>query len=92
MKAEKAAFADRLYELSRSPWASLRQMPRKGQGWEVIPRHAIKGDGIPASITEDVNIIAFRSIGNAPRVGYRSKDGVCNIIWIDRDFTLYDHG
>jgi len=90
-KDEKAAFADRLYELSRSTWAALRQMPRKGQGWEVIPRHAIKGDGIPLFITEDVNILAFRCVGNAPMVGYRSRDGVFNIIWIDRDFTLYEH-
>jgi hypothetical protein len=89
---EKAAFADRLYELSRSTWAALRQMPRDGQGWEIIARRAITGDRIPREISEDVNIIAFRCLGKAPMVGYRSKDGVFNIVWIDRAFTLYDHG
>jgi hypothetical protein len=91
-KDEKSAFADRLYELSRSTWAQLRQMPKKGRGWEIIQRSAIKGDKVPSSLTEDVNIIAFRCVGKAPMVGYRSRDGVFNILWIDRDFTLYDHG
>src|SRR5271169_2920173 len=41
-KDQKAAFAGRLFELSRSTWSQLRQMPRNGQGWEVIPQDAIK--------------------------------------------------
>jgi hypothetical protein len=90
-KEEKSAFADRLFELSRNSWAALRQMPRHGQGWETIARDSIKGDGVPVTVTEDANIIAFRCIGKAPMVGYRSRDGVFNILWIDRDFTLYDH-
>jgi hypothetical protein len=91
-KDERAAFALRLYELSRKSWAELRQMPRHGQGWEILPRKAIKGDGIPDEITADVDILAFRFCAKAPMVGYRSKDGVFNIIWLDRVFTLYDHG
>jgi len=90
-KDEKAAFAARLFELSRSSWAELRQMPRHGQGWEKLERNAIRG-GIPSEITADVDIIAFRFCGKAPMVGYRSQDGVFNIIWLDRSFTLYDHG
>jgi hypothetical protein len=90
-KPEKAHFAVRLYELSRTSWAALRQAPRGGQGWEKIERRSLRGDVVPASITEDVNIIAFRCIGKAPMAGYRSKDGVFNILWIDRDFTLYEH-
>lgn len=91
-KDEKASFADRLYELSRSSWAELRQMPRHGRGWEIIPRKSITGDAVPSTITDDVNLIAFRFHGMAPMVGYRSRDGVFNIVWLDRDFTLYDHG
>lgn len=90
-KHERAAFASRLYELSRSKWSELRQMPRHGQGFETIPRDAIKG-GIPPEITDDVEILAFRFNGKAPMVGYRSKDGVFNIVWLDRAFELYDHG
>ena len=87
-KDEKAAFAERLYELSRNTWAALRQMPRMGQGWEKIDRSCITGDAVPESLTDDVQIIAFRCIGKAPMVGYRSKDGVFNILWIDRAFTF----
>jgi hypothetical protein len=90
-KDEKAAFADRLYELSRLTWAQINQAGRHGQGFEKIDRDAIKGDAVPDSISADVNIIAFRCIGLAPMVGYRSADGVFNILWIDRRFTLYKH-
>lgn len=89
---EKAAFADRLYELSRLTWKQINQAGRHGQGYEKIDRDAIKGDAVPDGISEDVNIIAFRCIGLAPMVGYRSADGVFNILWIDRGFTLYKHG
>jgi hypothetical protein len=91
-KDERAAFASRLYELSRSKWSELRQMPRHGQGFETLPANAIKGDGIPAEITDDVDILVFRFSGKKAMVGYRSKDGVFNIVWLDRAFKLYDHG
>ena len=91
-KEEKAAFADRLYELSRLTWAPLVNADRHGQGFEIIARDAIKGDAIPGGISADVNIIAFRCIGLKPMVGYRTADGVFNILSIDRTFTLYNHG
>ena len=90
-KDERASFASRLYQLSRSKWSELRQMPRHGQGFETIPRNAIN-DGIPSEITDDITILAFRFHGKAPMVGYRSRDGVFDIVWLDRSFTLYDHG
>lgn len=90
-KTEQSAFAQRLFELSRNTWAELRQMPRHGQGYEKIERDAIHGDQVPGHITDDVNLIAFRCIGKAPMVGYRTSDGVFNVLWIDRQFKLYDH-
>ena len=90
-KEEKAAFADRLYELSRLTWKQINQAGRHGQGYEKIDRDSIRGDAVPGGISEDVHIIAFRCIGRAPMVGYRSADGVFNILWIDRTFTLYRH-
>jgi hypothetical protein len=88
---EKAQFADRLYELSQLTWLQLQQAPRHKQGYEKIERSAIVGDTVPNGITEDVHLIAFRCIGMAPMVGYRSADGVFQIVWIDRAFSLYDH-
>jgi hypothetical protein len=91
-KNEKAAFADRLHELSQSTWRDLRQAGRHGQGYEKIDRSDIKGT-IPAHVTEDVNIIAFRFSGLKPMAGYRDiKDRrIFHIVWLDKDFTLYKH-
>ena len=88
---EKAAFADTLDRLSQLSWGELRLSPRHGLGYEQIPRHAIRVP-LPSHLTEDVQrLIAFRFVGNAPMVGYRVQ-AVFYILWLDRDFTLYDHG
>lgn len=91
-RSEKAAFADRLHELSQSTWRDLRQAGRHGQGYEIIDRSEIKGS-IPEHVTEDVRIIAFRFCGLKPMAGYRDiKDRrIFHIVWLDRDFTLYKH-
>lgn len=88
---EKAAFADTLDRLSQLPWSDLRLSPRHGLGYEQIARQAIRAP-MPAHLTEDVQrLIAFRFAGRAPMVGYRVQ-AVFHILWLDRDFTLYNHG
>ena len=87
---EKAAFADRLHEMSQLTWQQINNAPRHGQGSETIVRDAIKGSPIPSCITEDVKIISFRCIGKAPMVGYK-VDEVFYVVWIDRAFDLYKH-
>lgn len=89
-KHEKAQFVDKLHKLSQLTWAEILSTSRTGMGHEKIYRDKIKV-GIPPHITDDVVFLAFRCIGKAPMVGYRSER-VFNIVWIDRDFTLYDHG
>ena len=86
---QKAAFADRIHELSQLTWQAIMQAPRGGQGSETIARTSIK-PSIPKCITDDVNILAFRCIGKAPMVGYKIHD-TFYVVWIDRDFTVYDH-
>jgi len=92
-KDEKAAFADTLHKLSQSTWRELRQAGRHGQGYEIIDRKSIKGK-IPDHITDDVHIIAFRFFGKKPMAGYRDANDrrIFHVVWLDRDFTLYDHG
>lgn len=86
---QKASFADKLYLLSRSTWLELRNAGKKG-GTEALPQGIIK-EPIPAFITPDVKLIAFRFWHKAPMVGFR--DGrTFHIVWLDIDFTLYDHG
>ena len=78
-------------KLSQLPWKELRQAPRHGLGYEKIKRHSIKS-GIPLHITDDVDhFIAFRFHDKAPMVGHR-QERIFYIFWIDRDFSLYDHG
>jgi hypothetical protein len=86
---EKAAFADTLHRLSQLSWNQLKQAPRHGLGYEKIGRQHINAP-IPAHIKEDVNFIAFRFYGNAPMVGFREM-ATFHIVWLDRQFKLYDH-
>jgi hypothetical protein len=87
---EKAGFADTLLQLSQMTWNEIRSAHRHGLGGEKISRDAIKRP-IPEHVTDDVTFIAFRFSGKKPMVGYRMKE-MFHIVWLDRDFTLYDHG
>lgn len=89
-KDEKAAFADTLHRLSQLTWNQIGSSSRHGLGYERISQDAIRS-GLPSHIKDDVNFIAFRFFGKAPMVGYRDEN-VFHIVWIDRTFTLYDHG
>lgn len=88
-RGEKAQFADRLHELSQLTWQQIGQAPRHGQGYETLPRQAIR-TGLPTCITEDLKLLAFRCIGKAPMVGFKVHD-TFYVVWIDRDFSLYPH-
>jgi len=88
-KEEKAAFADTLDRLSQLTWAEISKSHRHGLGYEKIARKSIRAT-IPTHVKEDVIFIAFRFYGKAPMVGYR-EDVIFHLLWIDRDFTLYQH-
>jgi hypothetical protein len=88
-KEEKAAFADTLDRLSQLTWTEISKSSRHGLGYEKIARNSIRAT-IPKHVEDDVIFIAFRFYGKAPMVGYR-KDAIFHILWIDRDFTLYQH-
>ena len=89
-KDEKAALADKQHQLSQQTWQQIMQSSRHKQGCETIDRKAIVAP-IPACITEDVTILAFRFAGLAPMVGFRRNE-VFFVVWLDRGFCLYDHG
>lgn len=87
--SEKAALSDKLYRLSKLPWAEIKQQHRHKLGFEKISRAAIKTK-IPPHITPDIDLIAFRFDGKKAMVGYRQLD-VFHILWFDRAFKLYKH-
>jgi hypothetical protein len=89
VKDEKASFADTLFNLSQLTWRELILDHKHGLGCEKIPRYQIQSNP-SAEIKDDVNFLAFRFYKKAPMVGYRDGD-VFYIIWLDREFKLYEH-
>jgi hypothetical protein len=89
-KDEKSAFADTLHKLSQLTWNQIISSSRHGAGCERIPQNAIKAT-IPPHLQSDINLLAFRFCAKAPMVGYR-EGNIFHVVWLDRAFTLYDHG
>ena len=89
-KDDKAAFADQLQVLSQLKWDVLQMTGSHGVGCEKINRSAIKSR-IPAHVTADVSLLAFRFSGKKPMIGYRQGD-TFYILWFDSHFRVYDHG
>ena len=87
---EKSDFADALYKRSQFTWNELQSAPKHGLGSEKLPQDRIRA-GIPAHVTPDVTLLAFRFSGQKAMVGYR-QERIFYVVWLDRDFTLYDHG
>ncbi len=86
---DRAQLAAKLFQLSQASWMQIRQAPRHGMGSEKITRGQIKAP-FPNAVTEDVTLLAFRYAGMKPMVGY--KDGrTFHVLWLDWNFTLYDH-
>lgn len=89
-REDQAAFALTLQRLARLTWQQIRNAPRHGVGTEKIARTALRA-GVPATITDDVDFLALRFSGKKPMVGFRSNE-VFHVVWLDRSFSLYDHG
>ncbi|HEY8938144.1 MAG TPA: hypothetical protein VIM65_23140 [Cyclobacteriaceae bacterium] len=87
--SELASLIMRMHKLSTMTWKDIQMAPRHGMGTEKISQDSIK-TGIPAHITPDVTFYALRFEGKKPFVGYRSGY-VFHVVYIDRNFTLYDH-
>jgi hypothetical protein len=86
---QKAAFADRIKELSSLTWRQIISAPIHGQGFEKINIQSFT-----ITVPDDFkhkNIIAFRFSGIHPMVGFRDHD-TFYILWFDHNMTLYRHG
>jgi hypothetical protein len=73
------------------PWKQIRQAPSKGLGAEKIDRGSIKRP-IPRTVTDDVGFFySLHYVGKKRFVGYRTGQ-IFHILWVDHDFSVYDHG
>jgi hypothetical protein len=77
------------FRLSQLSWADIRQQDRHKLGYEKISRSSIKA-AIPAHVTEDVELFAFRFCSKARMVGYK-RNATFYVLWLDRSFTLYNY-
>lgn len=89
-KDEQSAFTGKLIKLSHLTWQDIELASRHGNGKEIIAKSAINAP-IPNCVKEDTNLIALRFCGKKPMVGFRERN-IFYILWIDRNFTLYNHG
>lgn len=89
-KDEKASFADTLRIIGQLTWNELIKGGKHQNGCETIRIEQIKRKK-PLIITDDVKkVLAFRFHDRKAVVGHRIGR-VFYIIWLDRDFSLYNH-
>lgn len=88
---DKKELIEKIVQLSQMTWNQIKTSPKNGLGSEKISVKSIK-PGIPSFITEDVEfLLALRYYGKKAVIGHRNKF-IFHVIFIDRDFTVYDHG
>lgn len=89
-KDEKSLFAETLKKLGQTPWSQIFASGKHGIGFEKISTDALKV-GVPSAVDfPDVKFIAFRFGQKRAMVGFRNNR-VFHILWLDRDFSLYNH-
>jgi hypothetical protein len=86
---DKLALIDSLNTLSQLTWKQVHTLDRHKLGFETIPRKDLRFP-IPAGIGQDVRFSVFRFSGMKPMIGFR-RSGVFFILWLDYDFSAYDH-
>lgn len=89
--ADRVSLVKRIFMLSREQWKNIRLAPASGLGAEQIPRYRIKPP-IPNVVTEDVSsFTALHYQGKKRFIGYRVGQ-IFYILWVDHNFSVYDHG
>ncbi len=88
-KDEQAGLADTFRKLGSMTWNDIRLSNRHASGYEKIPATQLKGS-LPAHVTEDTHVIAFRFLGKKAMVGYK-EGAVFQLLKVDRNYTVYKH-
>jgi hypothetical protein len=84
-------FMKRLRDLSELGWTTINTSHRHSYGMEKIPREIIIPQ-LPKIITPDVQLFAFRAVGNnLPFIGFRDGN-IFHILFIETAFgDIYSH-
>jgi hypothetical protein len=84
---DQRALIKKLCTLSSMTWAQIRASGRHSLGYEKIDNLNVTK---PISVSDDVQLIAFRFSGMKPMVGYRNEF-IFHILFLDHDYTVYNH-
>ena len=89
-KDQKISLIERMCKLSTMTWDQIRQTHKHGFGSEKIQQENLRA-ARPSHITPDVTFYALRFDGLRPMVGYKSHF-IFHILYLDTNFSLYEHG
>jgi hypothetical protein len=88
---DRERLIERLYLLSKMSWQDIQLTNKHGFGSEKIRRESIK-PAIPQQISDDVTFfLALRYNGKKPIVGFRNGS-IFHLVYIDYNFSVYNHG
>ena len=76
--------------LSQMTWAEIKRSGRHQLGTEIIKRDSLNVN-LPLNLSDDIKLLAFRYYDTRPFVGYR-RGKIFHILYVDHDYTLYNHG
>lgn len=85
--------SDRLRIISTLTWQQLKNEPHDKYGYEALSKEIFNASFPEFAANDDV-IIVFRFGGgrHGGRIAGVRRDNVFHVLFIDRDFTLYNHG
>lgn len=99
MPVEKfKAYSDKLRILSDLEWSAIESSPKETNGFELMPVSSLNAT-LPTLFKTLQEIWVFR-FGGGGNVGSRTSGRIAGVregdsffvLFIDRDFTLYNHG
>jgi hypothetical protein len=85
------SLSDTLRILSSLEWKTISAAPKGTNGFEMIGSSQLNGT-IPPQFKAEKRIMIFRIAGKKGRIAGVRKAEKFFVLFIDRDFTLYDHG
>lgn len=85
------SLSDKLRILSELEWSQIDSSPRETNGYEMIPVSALSAS-VPDRFSDQEAVCVFRFGGKKGRIAGVKFDKNFYVLFIDRDFTLYEHG
>lgn len=86
------SISDKLRILSGLDWGTIDTSPRETNGYEMLPVSELKSASPPPPFSNETQVVVFRFGGKKGRIVGIKRDSMFYVLFIDHNFTLYDHG